>query len=84
MVKRPTYEELEQRIRDLERGKIAEKGLCSPEEDQESMYRLILESVSDTVIVTDDEGNMLYVYPNTTFIFGLSQDQVYNQQKISG
>ena len=46
------------------------------------MYRLILESISDAVIVTDDQGNMLYVCPNTTFIFGLSQDQVYNQQTI--
>ena len=82
MEKKHTYEELEQRIRDLERGKSAEKGLCSPEEDQESMYRLILESISDAVIVTDDQGNMLYVCPNTTFIFGLSQDQVYNQQTI--
>jgi PAS domain S-box-containing protein len=82
MEKKPTYEELEQRIRDLERGKSAGKGIFSPEEDQESMYRLILESISDTVIVTDDQGNMLYVCPNTTLIFGLSQDQVYNQQTI--
>ena len=82
MEKKPTYEELEQRIRDLERGKSAEKRLCSSVEDQESMYRLILESISDTIIVTDDQGNMLYVCPNTTFIFGLSQDQVYNQQTI--
>ena len=82
MGKKPTYEELEQRIRDLERGKSTEKGLCSTVEDQESMCRLIMENISDTVIVTDDQGNMLYVCPNTTIIFGLSQDQVYNQQTI--
>jgi PAS domain S-box-containing protein len=82
MEKKPTYEELEQRIRDLERGKSVEQGLRLPVEDQEAMYRLILENISDTVIVTDDQGNMLYVCPNTTIIFGLSQDQVYNQQTI--
>lgn len=82
MEKKPTYEELEQRIRDLEKGKSAEKGLCSSVEDQESMYRHILENISDTVIVTDDQGNMVWVCPNTTNIFGFSQDQVYNQKTI--
>jgi PAS domain S-box-containing protein len=82
MEKKPPYEELEQRIRDLEREKSAEKRLCSPEKDQESMYRLILENISDTIIVTDDLGNMLYVCPNTAIIFGLSQDQVYKKQTI--
>ena len=82
MEKKPTYEELEQRIRDLEREKNVEKKLCSPVEDQESMYRLILENISDTVIVTDNQGNILYACPNTTNIFGFSQDQVYKKKTI--
>ncbi len=82
MEKKPTYEELEQRIRDLESEKNVKKKLCSPVEDQESMYRLILENISDTVIVTDNQGNMLYVCPNITMIFELSQDQVYKKKTI--
>ena len=82
MEKKPTYEELEQRIRDLESEKNVKKRRCSPVEDQESMYRLILENISDTVIVTDNQGNMLYVCPNITMIFELSQDQVYKKKTI--
>ena len=46
------------------------------------MYRQILENIPDTIIVTDDQGNMVYVCPNTIKIFGLSQEQVYNQKNI--
>ena len=82
MENKPTYEELEQRIRDLERERNGDKGISQRREDSDQMYRQILENISDTVIITDDQGNMIYVCPNTTRIFGLSQEQVYKQKSI--
>ena len=82
MENKPTYEELEQRIRDLERERNGDKGISQRREDSDQMYRQILENISDTVIITDDQGNMVYACPNTTKIFGLSQEQVYKQKSI--
>ena len=82
MENKPTYEELEQRIRDLERERNAAKGIHQQREDSGPMYRQILENISDTVIITDNQGNMIYVCPNTTKIFGFSQEQVYKKQTI--
>ncbi len=78
MPEKPTYEELELRIRELERGPLCFDGTIV----SESAYRLMLESISDTVIVTDDQGELLYVCPNTFEIFGLSQDKIYSYQHI--
>ncbi|MDX9786283.1 MAG: PAS domain S-box protein [Desulfobacterales bacterium] len=42
----------------------------------ERMYRLILESISDAVVLTDAGGNITYASPNTTTVIGLSCEQV--------
>jgi two-component system, cell cycle sensor histidine kinase and response regulator CckA len=82
MRKKTTYEDLEQRIGDLEKGKDASKGNDSTPKNSEAFYRLMLESISDTVIITDDQGNMVYVCPNTTKIFGFSHDEVLSLNTI--
>ena len=82
MEKKPTYEELEQRIRTLEKRQDVSEGIDSTPENPEAVYRRMLESISDTVIVTDDQGNMVYVCPNTEKIFGLSQDEVLSLNTI--
>lgn len=75
MNKKPTYEELEQRVRDLELEVAREDTPAI--ESHNSVYRSMLENISDTVIVTDDYGYIIYVCPNTTVNFGLSVDEVY-------
>jgi PAS domain S-box-containing protein len=82
MENRPTYEELEQRIRDLEREKKEAKRIPKQQGDCDQIYRQMMENISDTVIITDDHGEMVYVSSNTTKIFGLSREQVYNQKNI--
>jgi PAS domain S-box-containing protein len=82
MTKNPTYEDLEQRIRALEKGQDASKGIDSTPKNPEAVYRIMLESISDTIIVTDDQGNMLYVCTNTAIIFGFSQDEVLSLNTI--
>ena len=74
MNEKPTYKELEQRVRDLEL-EVARTDTRAIESDR-SVYRSMLENISDTVIVTDDYGYIIYVCPNTTINFGISVDQV--------
>lgn len=82
MTKQPTYEELAKRVRELENELQAIVTSDSNSAGSESVYRLMLESISDTVLVTDDHGNIVYVCPNTSNIFGLSQKDVYGFKTI--
>jgi len=67
--------ELEQKNSELnQRLQVAEKS--------EKFHRITLESISDTVIITDRGGSFIYVCPNTEAIFGLSQNEVLNKKTI--
>ncbi len=44
--------------------------------ESEKIHRLTLESISDTVFVTDDQGAFVYVCPNVHIIFGYSSEEV--------
>ena len=78
MVQKPTYEELKQQIRDLEKENNAILKAHREMEDSEKLHRITLENISDTVLITGDHGRIIYVCPNTNFIFGLSQSEVYH------
>ena len=82
MDNKPTYEELEQRIRELEKAQTAPEKIDSFSQLNDSVYQIIIENISDTVIITDDQGNMVYVCPNIKYIFGLSQAEVLRYQSI--
>ena len=75
MSKKPTYAELEQQVKELEREVASKDALRI--ENRNSVYRSMLENISDTVIVTDDYGYIIYVCPNTRINFGISADEVY-------
>ena len=77
MVEKPTYEELKQQIRNLERENNAILQAHRKMEESEKLHRITLENISDTVLITDDQGKIVYVCPNTNIIFGLSQSEVY-------
>ena len=50
--------------------------------DSENLHRTTIENISDTVIITDEQGAFTYICPNTHLIFGLSPDQVKNLGNI--
>jgi len=77
MNQKPTYEELQRQIRVLEKENKAVSKALRELEDAEKLHRITLENISDTVLITEDHGRILYVCPNTSFIFGLSQSEVY-------
>lgn len=76
MDKRPTYKELEKQVRALqiEIGEIQKAKQAI--EESEAFHRLTLENISDTIIITDDHGKIIYVCPNSVKVFGLSQKQI--------
>ncbi len=77
MNQKSTYEELQQQIRDLEKENKAILKALRELEDSENLHRITLENISDTVLITDDQGKIVYVCPNANIIFGLSQNKVY-------
>ena len=63
---------LEQRARRLERRE-RERDLRRSEE----LHRVTLNHMTDTVLLTDDDGAFTYVCPNVHFIFGYSVEEVH-------
>lgn len=43
----------------------------------EELHRATLENITDTVVITDDEGAFTYVCPNTHHLFGYDTDGVH-------
>ena len=82
MNERPTYEDLKQQVEALIKKNDALAESHRILEESERLHRLTLENISDTVLITDDEGKIIYACPNTSLIFGLSQQEVYAFGKI--
>lgn len=79
---KPTYKELEQQVRDL---KNEMKEILKPRHSAESsdeLHRITLENISDTVIIADDLGKIVYVYPHTRNIFGLTVEDIQRLNSI--
>ncbi|WP_323192237.1 bacterio-opsin activator domain-containing protein [Halostella sp. PRR32] len=43
----------------------------------EELHRVTLNNMTDTVLVTDDEGEFTYVCPNVHFIFGYAAEEIH-------
>ena len=82
MNQKPAYKELEQRIYALQVENDEIRKTKKAIEESEALHRLTLNNISDTVIITDNHGKIIYVCPNTNMIFGLSQNQVYERGTI--
>ncbi|MFH1950881.1 MAG: PAS domain S-box protein [Pseudomonadota bacterium] len=84
MVKKPTYEELERKVQELEKQgekfKIAEDSLRQSEE----RFRSIVESTTDCILVWDREYN--YIYANQAAIdhVGTTRDKVIGKNIYDG
>jgi len=50
----------------------------------EELHRVTLESISDAIFLTDDDGNFTYICPNTQAIFGYDQAEVVALGVIEG
>ena len=69
MNERPTYEDLKQQVEALIKKNDALAESHRILEESERLHRLTLENISDTVLITDDEGKIIYACPNTSLYF---------------
>lgn len=83
MGRKPTYEELEIRIRELERKaferQLSEEALQLAEDilrDIEERHRLLLEASPDPIAIYNIEGKTIYVNPAFEDTFGWSLDEL--------
>ncbi len=75
------YGYLSKPVRLLELKNIIEAALYKHSADMkikesEELHRLTLSNISDTVLITNDNGEFTYVCPNTNLIFGFSKEEV--------
>jgi PAS domain S-box-containing protein len=88
MAGKPTYEELEQRVKELENeelgdrlgveegGKWADKAI----RETEAKFRAITHSAKDAIIMMDDEGHISYWNKAAENIFGYSTDEALRKE----
>ncbi|OYR83235.1 bacterio-opsin activator, partial [Halorubrum ezzemoulense] len=48
----------------------------------EELHRVTLNNMTDTVLITDEDGEYTYVCPNVHFIFGYTADEIREQGTI--
>ncbi len=48
----------------------------------EELHRVTLNNMTDTVLLTDDDGEFTYVCPNVHFIFGYTADEIHEMGTI--
>ncbi|WP_134671854.1 bacterio-opsin activator domain-containing protein [Halorussus marinus] len=62
----------------VEGHEVAERVRLEEElRESEELHRVTLNNMTDTVLVTDDDGAFTYVCPNVHFIFGYSVEELY-------
>ncbi|TYL38557.1 bacterio-opsin activator [Natronococcus pandeyae] len=50
--------------------------------ESEELHRVTLNHMTDTVLITDDDGAFTYVCPNVHFIFGYTDDEIHEMGSI--
>ncbi len=76
MAKKSTYEELEQRVKELEKEILEHKRAGEAIRKSEELFRTIVETAPSLLIICDTKGNNIYVSPNCEEIFGYTQEEL--------
>jgi PAS domain S-box-containing protein len=76
MAKKSTYEELEQRVKELEKEILEHKRAEEAMRKSEELFRTIVETAPSLLIICDTKGNNIYVSPNCEEIFGYTQEEL--------
>ena len=75
MPEKPTYEELEQRIRELESSAADIEDMAAFSKEKEQMFRDCFENANIGVCLTDPDGNFIMVNNRMAEIFGYSKKE---------
>jgi len=82
MARKPTYEELEQKIKELEKEAIEHKQAKEVLKETEQKYQRLTESLLDTVYEFDRKGRFTYVNEAGTHMFGYSKQEILNGLRV--
>ena len=74
MVKKPTCEELEQRIKELEDELALSKRL----KEEVLLFKAIVDCSSEAIAISDSRGRLIYINPAHKKLFGRSLDEAKN------
>jgi PAS domain S-box-containing protein len=76
MSKKPTYEELEQRVKEFEKEAYKLKQIDEALQESEERFRLAFENANDGVCLVDTDGNLIKVNERMCDIFGYSKKEL--------
>ncbi|NVM23835.1 MAG: PAS domain S-box protein, partial [Desulfobacterales bacterium] len=76
MAKKPTYEELQQRVRELKKHAADYKRAVGALRQSEERYRLLVETMNDGLGVQDKNGFITYVNNTLCQMLGYSRDEI--------
>ncbi len=76
MAVKPSYEELENRIKALELYEANNIQMENALRKSEEKYRLLIENQTDMVVKVDIEGKFLFISPSYCEMFGKTQDEL--------
>jgi PAS domain S-box-containing protein len=80
MPEKPTYEELEKRVRELEKADTDRRRTEAALRESREKYRLLVENQTDLVVKVDTEGRFQFVSPSYCRMFGKSEDQLLGKK----
>ncbi len=76
MARKPTYEEMEQRVKELEREASERKKAEDALRESEKKYRTILKSIEESYYEVDLAGNLTFFNDSTSSILGYTRDEL--------
>jgi two-component system, sensor histidine kinase and response regulator len=76
MAERPTYEELEQRVRELEKTELGHKQKEEALKESEERFQALFDRSLDCVYLNDFEGNFIDANPAAKKLLGYAEDEI--------
>ena len=80
MAHKPTYEELEQRVKELEKEARERQRAEEALRESEKKYRMVLEACPDPIVAYNVEGAVIYLNPAFTHVFGWAPEELLGKK----